>query len=114
MKVLNSTSGFTAWGSDKGTGNPHASRPCGTVGFDYRTSRGLGKRETPVLESTNKILHIPRQRGKEQGPHRRLNQNYLLVLEGCLWRHGMAWGQGHWQDQASKGSLSVNALGVHH
>jgi len=65
-KVLDLTPGFLAWGSDKGTGNPHAIRPCRTAGFDYRTSRGLGKRETPVLESTNKILHIPRRRGKEQ------------------------------------------------
>ena len=28
--------------------------------------------------------------GKEQWPHRRLNQNYLLALEGLLWKCGLA------------------------
>ena len=29
----------------------------------------------------------PRERSSD--PHRRLNQTYLLVLEGLLWRHGL-------------------------
>ena len=48
------------------------------------------KKQTPVLEGTNKILHMPRPRAKEQLPHRRLNQNYFVVLEGFLWRCGSA------------------------
>ena len=48
------------------------------------------RKQTPDLEGTNKILHEPRPRGKEEWPHRRLNQNYLLVLEGLLWRRRSA------------------------
>ena len=58
------------------------------AGLDYRTSTGLREMETPVLENTSKILCTPRPRGEEQWPHSRLNQNYLLMLEGLLWRPG--------------------------
>ena len=64
--------------------------PGSLAGFDYRTPKGLRETETPVLEGTNKILCTPRPRGEEQRPCRRLNQNYLLVLEGILWTHGSA------------------------
>ena len=79
-------------GIQQRTGNPFVQgiwswRP---VGFGHKTSTGLGETETPVLEGTSKVLHVPRPRGKEQWPHRRRNQNYLLVLEGLLWRHGLA------------------------
>ena len=47
-------------------------------------------KQTPHLEGTNKILHAPKPRGKKQRPHRRLNQTYLLVLEGFLQRHQYA------------------------
>ena len=47
-------------------------------------------KQTPLLEVTNKILHIPEPRGKEQWSHRRLNQTYLLVLESLLWRQESA------------------------
>ena len=49
-----------------------------------------GGAETPVLEDADKILHTPRPPGKEQLPHRTLNQNYLLMLEGLLRRPGLA------------------------
>ena len=52
------------------------------------TSTGLGETETPVLEDTNKTLCVPRLRGKEQLLNRKPNQNYLLMSEGLLWRHG--------------------------
>ena len=90
MKVLNSTSGFPAWGSDRGTGDQQRIWPWGPGGFDYRTPRGLGETETPDLEWINKILLSSWPRGEEQWPHRRLNQNHLLVLEGLLWRCGPA------------------------
>ena len=82
--------GWVSWGSNKGTGDPQAIWPWRLAGFDYKPSTVLGETKTLVLEGTNKILCIPRSRGKEQWPHRRLNQNYLLVLEGVLWRHGLA------------------------
>ena len=81
---------WVCWGSSKATGDPQGIWPWRPAGLDYRTSTGLGETETPVLEGTNKILCTPRSRGKEQWPHRRLNQNSLLVLEGVLWRHGLA------------------------
>ena len=69
--------------------------------FDYRFSTGLRETKTPVLEGTNNILCIPTSRGKEQGPHRWLNQNYQLVLEGLLWRWGSP-GVHHMSPQAKQ------------
>ena len=45
----------------------------------------------------------PRERSSD--PHRRLNQTYLLVLEGLLWRHGleMAHHGGRGTDSSSLG-----------
>ena len=74
----------------KGTGNPQGIWPSGPEGFYYRPSTGLGETDPPVVEGTNKILHAPRPRGEEQWPHRRLKQNYLLVLEAFLWKRGSA------------------------
>ena len=44
----------------------------------------MGETETPALAGTNKPLRTPRLRGKEQRLNRKLNKNYLLVLEGLL------------------------------
>ena len=49
-----------------------------------------GKHRLPVLEDRNKILCAQRPGGKQQWLHRKLSQNYLLVLEHLLWRHGSA------------------------
>ena len=57
-------------------------------GVDYRPSRRLRETKTPVLKDTHTILCTWRPRGEEQGPHRRLKQNALLVLEGLLQRCG--------------------------
>ena len=99
VKVLNSTSGFPAWGSDRGTGNQQGIWPWGPAGFDYRTPRGLAETETPDLEAINKILLSSRPRGEEHWPHRRLNQNHLLALEGLLWRCGPA--GAHYRDRGT-------------
>ena len=88
VTIPNPTSGFPAWGPDKRTGNPQGLWRWSPAGSDYKT--GLGETETPDLEGINKILHAPRLRGKEQGLHRKLNQNYQLGLEGVLLRHGSA------------------------
>ena len=60
--------------------------------FDCRTSRGLGETETPLLEGTHRVVCASGPRGKEQWPHRRLNNTCLLVLEDLLqrWRAAVA------------------------
>ena len=46
--------------------------------------------EIPLLEGKNKILCAPGPREKEQWPHNKWNQVYLLELEGLLRRCGSA------------------------
>ena len=76
-------------------------------------------KQIPLLVGTNKILCTPAQ-GKGAVPHRRLNQAYLLVLEGLLWGMGWQWlavgtlHQGHWHQQSWRVPLGVSPLGVHH
>ena len=89
VKVLNPMSGFPTWGSSNRRRNSQRIRLCKLAGFDRRNSTGLGETETPLLEGTQSSVHI-RTQGKEQWPHRRLNQTYLLVLEGLLQRQGVA------------------------
>ena len=52
-------------------------------------SQDWGK-ESPLLEGAHQILCVPGPRGKEQGPHKRLKQTYLPVLEGLLRRRELA------------------------
>ena len=110
MKVLNPTSGFPAWGSDKGTGDPHGIWPWRPAGFDYRTCTGLGETETAVLEGTSRILHAPRHRGKEQWPQLHASVGGSSVEAGVS--RGSPQGWGHQQHQARKGTLGINPLGV--
>ena len=77
------------WNLTKGLAIHWEFCPWRSVRFDYRTYTRLGETEIPILEGTNKILCSPRPKGKEQRPNR-LNQNYLLVLGGLLWRHRSA------------------------
>ena len=70
-------------------GNSQRIRLWRLAGFDCRTLTGLGETETPLLEGTDKVVCTSGPRGKEQWPHRRLNQTYLLVLEGLLQRQGL-------------------------
>ena len=90
VKVLSPTSGFPTWRSSNGRRNFQRIRLWRLAGFDCRASTGLGETETPLLEGTYKVVCAPGPRGKEQWPHRRLNQTYLLVLEGLLQRRGVA------------------------
>ena len=80
----------STWGSGNGRRNSQRIRLWKLVGFDCRTSSGLGETETPLLEGTHKVVCSSGPRGKEQWPYRRLNQTYLLVLEGLLQRRGVA------------------------
>ena len=94
MKFPNTTSGFPAWGSDKGTRNPQGIWPQRPVGFDYRTSTGLGETWTAVFEGTNKILHEQRPRKGGVIPLE-TEPNYLIVLESLLWsQQGLTTGTG--------------------
>ena len=91
MKVLSPTSGFPTWGSGNGRRNSQRFRLWRLAGFDCRASTRLGETETPLLEGTHKVVCTSGPRGKEQWPHRGLNQTYLLVLEGLLQRQGGLW-----------------------
>ena len=80
----------------------------------YRTR---GNRDSTLGGHTQCSMHI-RIQGKEQWPHRRLNQTYLLVLEGLLQRQGgvcgSPWGQGHWQQKFWEVLLGMSPPRVHH
>ena len=58
------------------------------MGFDFRTSTGLGETETPLLKGTHKVMCATGPKGKEEGPLKRLKETYLLMLEGLLQRWG--------------------------
>ena len=51
---------------------------------------GTGWNRDSTLGGHTQVVCTSGPRGKEQWPHRRLNQNYLLVLEGLLQRWGVA------------------------
>ena len=52
-------------------------------------NRNGGNRDSTLRGHTQSTVLIETQ-GKEQGPHRRLNQTYLLALEGLLQKLGVA------------------------
>ena len=90
LKVLSPTSGFPNWESGNRRRNSQRIRFWRLAGFDCRTLTGQGETETPLLEGTHKVVCTSGPWGKEQWHHRRLNQTYLLVLEGLLQRWGAA------------------------
>ena len=104
VKVLSPTSGFPTWGSGNGRRNSPRIRLWSLVGFDCRTSTELGEKETPLLEGTQKVVCTSGPSRKEQWPHRRLKQTYLLVLEGLLQRRGVAVAQWGDKDTGSRSS----------
>ena len=97
-------SGFPTWGSSKRRRNSHRIRLWRLAGFDCKTSTELGETETPLLKGTHKVVCTSRPRGKEQWPHRRLNQTYLLVLEGLLQRWGASVAHCRYKDTSSRSS----------
>ena len=52
-------------------------------------NRSGGNRDS-TLEGTHKVVCASGPSGKEQWPHKRLNQNYWLMLEGLMQRQGAA------------------------
>ena len=104
VNVLSPISGFPTWGSGHRRRNSQRIRLWRLARFDCRTSTGLGETETPLLEGTHKAVCASGLRGKEQWPHRRLNQTYLLVLEGLLPRQGVAVAHCRDKDTGSRSS----------
>ena len=90
VRVLSLPSGFPTWGSRNGRRNSQRIRLWRLVGFDCRTLTGQGETDTPLLEGTHKVMCASGPKRKERWPHGRLNQTYLLVLEGLLQRQGVA------------------------
>ena len=60
------------------------------MGIDCRTLTGLGETETPLWEGAHKMVCTSGPRGRSSDPGVRLNQTYLLVLEGLLQRQRVA------------------------
>ena len=65
-----------------------------------------GETETPLLEGTHKVVCASGLSGRTSDPHRRLNQTYLLVLEGRLQR----WGGWLWLTEGTR-TLTAEVLG---
>ena len=99
VRVLSPLSGFPTWGSSNGRRNSQRIRLWRLVGFDCRIST-----ETPLLEGTHKVVCTSGPKGKEQWPHKRLNQTYLLVWEGLLQRWGVAVANHRDKDTGSRSS----------
>ena len=102
IKVLGPTKDSPTWGSGKGMVNSQGILLWRPMGFDYRTSTGLGKR---LLKGTNKTLYAPETRRKEQRLHKRPSQTCLWVSRSLWWRCGLTeflWGQEHWIQQPWK------------
>ena len=98
-KVLGPTTDSPTWGWGKETENPQRIWRWRPVGFDYRTSTGLGK-QTLGKHKPNKTLCTPGDRRKEQCPHQRLSQN-------CLWVSRSPWQRcGQWP-AAGSGALKT-------
>ena len=87
------------------------------MGFDSKTSTGLGERENPILESTNKTLHPPKLRKGAVTPQETEPKLPASVggspVEVSVSR-GSPQGQGHWQQHSGKVPLGINPLGGHH
>ena len=72
-EALGPTSDFPTWGSDKGIRNPQGIWLWRSVGFDYKTSTGLG--ETETLGGHKQILACTRTQGKGAVASKRLSQS---------------------------------------
>ena len=85
-KVLGPTTDFPTWGSGKGNENPQGIWLWRPVGFDYRTSIGLGK-QTLGGHKQN-LVCAPGARRKKQCPNKRLSQTCLWVSRSLWQKHG--------------------------
>ena len=87
FKTTCQVSGSPAWRSGIWRRSPCSIWHWKPVGHVHRSSTGLGKTETPLLEGTHRIPFAQGPRTK-QGLHKNLGQTYLWVLEGLLGKQG--------------------------
>ena len=80
-------SGFSAWGSRKGTRNPQGSWLMAS-GIWLQDFYRTGGNSDSTLGGHIQNLVLTRTQRKGQWPQRKLNQTNLLVLEGLLRRRG--------------------------
>ena len=111
VKVLNPMSVSPAWGSDKVTGNPQGIWPWRPAGLDYRTSTELGKTDSSLAGNRQNLVWTNTLR-KGVLTTQETEQNYLLVLEGILWRHGWAGAHHRDRDISSRPGRSPLALAL--
>ena len=71
----------------KGLGISLERETWGPTGYDYWPSRGLRETASTLGELKQKFACTKTRRRRELTPQE-TNKNYLLVLEGLLWRHG--------------------------
>ena len=64
------------------------------IGLSLDSGKQSGRLQSWMAQTKSRTQQ---ERGKKQRPCRRLNQNYLLVLEGLLWRHGSS--EAHHRDR---------------
>ena len=87
------------------------------MGFDNKTSMGLGERETPIFEGINKTLCPPKLRKGAVTPQK-TEPKLPAGVGGSpveVWvSRGSPQGQGHWQQHSGKVPLGINPLGGHH
>ena len=86
------------------------------MGFDSRTSTGLGKTETPLLEGTHKVV-LHRDRGEEVNPGETepdLPASIGRSPAEAGGGYGSLWGQGHWQQKFWEVLLGVSPPRVCH
>ena len=76
-------------------------KPSGIWLQDFDRTRG--NRDSTLGGHTQSSVHIGTQ-GKEQWPHRRMNQSYLLLLEGVLQKRGVAVAHREDKDTGSRSS----------
>ena len=86
----------------KGPGIPKESDLEGQWDLIIELPQDWGKQRLQSCRAQKNPTHTS-TREREQWPHRRLNQNYLLALEGLLCKCGLAVAQhrdGYWQQQS--------------
>ena len=100
MKVLGPATDFPTWGWGKGTENPQGIWLRRPMGFDYRTSTGLGKQ---TLGGHKQSLVHTRTAEKGAVTPQETEPDMPVGVQESLaeaWDHsGLLWGQGHWTRQ---------------
>ena len=111
-KILGSTIDFPTWGSGNGTENPQEIWLWRSEGFDYRTSRGLGKQTLGGYKQN--LVHTRTQGKGSVAPQETEPDLPVSVLESPVesWvDSGLLWGQGHWQQQSCEArSVGISPL----